>query len=64
MINLKTRVSLHKNYLTDILIEIDRECNRLRLDLTQQNKEETVKKLIFKTMLQKKYLRRLKIVKL
>lgn len=64
MKNIRTRVCLHKNYLTDTLIQLDRECNRLRLNLTQQNKEETVKKLIFKTLLQKKYLRRLNLVKL
>lgn len=64
MKNFKTRVAKHVEYLTDSLIQLDRECHQLRVNLTQENKEETVKSLIFKTKLQKKYLRRLKLVKL
>jgi len=64
MYKFKKRVSKHRDYLTDSLIQLDRECQQLRVNLTQENKEETVKSLIFKTLLQKKYLRRLNLVKL
>lgn len=50
----KARVRKHKNNITSFLIKLDSECRQLRFDLNEDNKEEIVEKLIFKTILQKK----------
>lgn len=64
MINFKTRVSKHKDYLVSRLIELDTDRRKLCESLTLNNKDEVVNKIIFKRELQKRYLRRLKLVKL
>ncbi len=57
-----TRITKHKNRVYSFLIKLDSECRELRFELNEQNQDEKVKSIIFKTNLQKKYRRYLKIL--
>ena len=59
---LQSRISRHKDKVYSFLIQLDQECRELRFELNEQNQEEKVKSIIFKTNLQKKYRRYLKIL--
>ena len=59
---LQSRISRHKDKVYSFLIKLDQECRELRFELNEQNQEEKVKSIIFKTNLQKKYRRYLKIL--
>ena len=58
------RIKRHKNFVSNFLRRLDQDQRKLCQNLTIQNKEEIVKKIIFKRELQKRYLRRLKLLKL
>ena len=58
----KSRVRKHKDNITSFLMKLDSECRQLRFELNEDNKEEIVEKLVFKTILQKKYRRYYKLL--
>tara|TARA_R110000796_G_scaffold46578_2_gene112565 strand:+ start:992 stop:1192 length:201 start_codon:yes stop_codon:yes gene_type:complete len=64
MINMKdfTRKRNHISYISKFLRTIDTECTIIRLNMNDENQEESVKKMRIYTLLQKKYKKRLSLI--
>ncbi len=62
--NLKytTRKKRHKKYISDFILNLEFECNILRKKLKSVNDKTLIKKIIFKTELQRKYVKRLNLL--
>ena len=58
----RSRKSEHADYIYNSLVEIDSECRDLRFKLNENNGHYVMQKMINRTELQKKYLRRLKLL--
>ena len=64
MINMKdfTRKRNHISYISKFLRTIDTEWTIIRLNMNDENQEESVKKMRIYTLLQKKYKKRLSLI--
>ena len=58
----RSRKSEHADYIYNSLVEIDTECRDLRFKLNENNGHYVMQKMINRTQLQKKYLRRLTVL--
>ena len=62
--NLRTssRKRKHKKYISEYLLTLDFECTKLRKQIKSVNDKTLIRKMIFKTNLQKKYGKRLTLL--
>ena len=56
------RKNKHKRYISNYILALDFECEKLRRSLKSVNDKTIIKKIIFKTELQKKYSKRLQLL--
>jgi hypothetical protein len=56
------RKKQHKRYISNYILALDFECEKLRRSLKSVNDKTIIKKIIFKTKLQKKYSKRLQLL--
>jgi hypothetical protein len=56
------RKKQHKRYVSNYILALDFECEKLRRSLKSVNDKTIIKKIIFKTELQKKYSKRLQLL--
>jgi len=52
----------HKRYISEYLLTLDFECTTLRKQIKSVNDKTLIRKMIFKTNLQKKYGKRLQLL--
>lgn len=56
------RKNKHKKYISNYILALDFECEKLRRSLKSVNDKTIIRKIIFKTKLQKKYSKRLQLL--
>lgn len=56
------RKKQHKRYISNYILALDFECEKLRRSLKSVNDKTIIRKIIFKTKLQKKYSKRLQLL--
>ena len=56
------RKNKHKRYISNYILALDFECEKLRRSLKSVNDKTIIKKIIFKTKLQQKYSKRLQLL--
>lgn len=52
----------HRKYIAEYILQLDFECDHLRRKLKSVNDKTIIRKIIFKTKLQKKYSKRLQLL--
>jgi len=52
----------HRKYIAEYILLLDFECDNLRKKLRSVNDKTLIRKMIFKTKLQKKYSKRLQLL--
>jgi hypothetical protein len=57
-----TRKRNHRKYIAEYILRLDFECDNLRKNLRSVNDKTLIRKMIFKTKLQKKYSKRLQLL--
>lgn len=56
------RKNKHRKFIAEYILALDFECDKLRRKLNSVNDKTLIRKIIFKTKLQKKYSKRLQLL--
>lgn len=56
------RKNKHRKFIAEYILALDFECDKLRRKLNSVNDKTIIRKIIFKTNLQKKYSKRLQLL--
>ena len=56
------RKNKHRKFIAEYILALDFECDKLRRKLNSVNDKTLIRKIIFKTKLQKKYSKRLQLI--
>ncbi len=57
-----TRKRNHRRFIAQFILQLDFECDHLRRKIRSVNDKTLIRKMIFKTKLQKKYSKRLQLL--
>ncbi len=57
-----TRKRNHRRFIAQFILQLDFECDYLRRKIRSVNDKTLIRKMIFKTKLQKKYSKRLQLL--